>query len=401
MHQMVDQVQQQKMEGGAHAYPERPGEPDCVYYVRHGLCGYGARCRFNHPPTSRNLHVDQMCGKGQFPERIEQPDCQYYLRTGACKFGPTCKYHHPRKRAESPKEEVLLNLSGLPMRLGERECVYYTHTGACKFGLNCKLHHPQTGANGSTVVSMPSSPLYALGTYPSLNPMPFPGIRPAYIMARGSYVAGLQIPVPSSYTPVILSPQLAFKGPLSPVTPLDGIEQSPKANSNTVQEINSVGMYSKPSLFHEDELPDREGQPECQYYLKTGDCGFGASCKFHHPKDRTPIASPSRCTLNVVGLPLRPGEPQCNFYMRHGLCKFGPVCKFDHPILVPFYNTMGTSPVPDMLKSGSPATTANSCAESSAEPGMELSTEEDMQGLAVCMANRTGSSHEGIEDSKG
>ena len=30
-------------------YPERPGEPDCIYFLRTGFCGYGDRCRFNHP----------------------------------------------------------------------------------------------------------------------------------------------------------------------------------------------------------------------------------------------------------------------------------------------------------------------------------------------------------------
>ncbi|XP_062021369.1 uncharacterized protein LOC133737924 [Rosa rugosa] len=30
-------------------YPDRPGEPDCIYYLRTGLCGYGSNCRFNHP----------------------------------------------------------------------------------------------------------------------------------------------------------------------------------------------------------------------------------------------------------------------------------------------------------------------------------------------------------------
>jgi len=35
-------------------YPERPGEPDCTYYLRTGLCRFGMSCRFNHPPD-RNL----------------------------------------------------------------------------------------------------------------------------------------------------------------------------------------------------------------------------------------------------------------------------------------------------------------------------------------------------------
>ena len=35
--------------GGSEPYPERPDETDCIYYLRTGFCGYGARCRFNHP----------------------------------------------------------------------------------------------------------------------------------------------------------------------------------------------------------------------------------------------------------------------------------------------------------------------------------------------------------------
>lgn len=35
--------------GGGESYPERHGVPNCVYYMRTGFCGYGGRCRFNHP----------------------------------------------------------------------------------------------------------------------------------------------------------------------------------------------------------------------------------------------------------------------------------------------------------------------------------------------------------------
>lgn len=34
---------------GPDSYPERLDEPDCIYYLRTGFCGYGNRCRFNHP----------------------------------------------------------------------------------------------------------------------------------------------------------------------------------------------------------------------------------------------------------------------------------------------------------------------------------------------------------------
>lgn len=30
-------------------YPERPGEPECTYYVEHGRCRYGEACKFHHP----------------------------------------------------------------------------------------------------------------------------------------------------------------------------------------------------------------------------------------------------------------------------------------------------------------------------------------------------------------
>jgi len=33
----------------AESYPLRPDEADCIYYLRTGFCGYGTRCRFNHP----------------------------------------------------------------------------------------------------------------------------------------------------------------------------------------------------------------------------------------------------------------------------------------------------------------------------------------------------------------
>jgi hypothetical protein len=44
---------QDGMDGGQGPYPERPGEPDCVYYMRTGLCGFGMTCRFNHPPNRK------------------------------------------------------------------------------------------------------------------------------------------------------------------------------------------------------------------------------------------------------------------------------------------------------------------------------------------------------------
>ncbi|CAM0950238.1 unnamed protein product [Alopecurus aequalis] len=77
------------------------------------------------------------------------------------------------------------------------------------------------------------------------------------------------------------------------------------------------------------EYPYRVGQPECQYFLKTGTCKFGATCKFHHPRVKAAIAT--RAQLNVLGYPLRPNEKECTYYLRTGQCKFASTCKFHHP----------------------------------------------------------------------
>lgn len=65
---------------------------------------------------------------------------------------------------------------------------------------------------------------------------------------------------------------------------------------------SSVGPSS--SSQKEQIFPERPGQPECQYYMRTGDCKFGSSCKYHHPPEwDTPKTN---CVLSPMGLPLRP-----------------------------------------------------------------------------------------------
>lgn len=71
--------------------------------------------------------------------------------------------------------------------------------------------------------------------------------------------------------------------------------------SNTATDTN-VYVHQQQTPF--DEFPERPGQPECSYYLKTGDCKFRSNCKYHHPKNQIPKSSP--CPLSDKGLPLRP-----------------------------------------------------------------------------------------------
>ncbi|KAI5683235.1 hypothetical protein M9H77_04463 [Catharanthus roseus] len=53
-------------------FPDRPGEPDCIYYLRTGTCSYGSQCRFNHPPYSPQGFQNS----GELPVRDGQPDCR-------------------------------------------------------------------------------------------------------------------------------------------------------------------------------------------------------------------------------------------------------------------------------------------------------------------------------------
>ncbi|XP_068655234.1 zinc finger CCCH domain-containing protein ZFN-like [Aristolochia californica] len=339
----------ESMEAGP--YPERPGEPDCAYYIRTGLCRFGMTCRFNHP-VNRKLAVAALRMKGGFPERVGQPECQYYLKTGTCKFGATCKFHHPRDKA-GIAGRVLLNILGYPLRPNEKECAYYLRTGQCKFGNTCKFHHPQ-----------PSSQMFSLrgsNVYPPVNSPTTPGQQSTYpgggltnwALSRASFIPSPRWQGPSSYAQVIL-PQgvvpvpgwtTAYHGQLGSVTSSERQQQTLGANqfysssrqSETSSATGAFSSYRSPSvpmglyaLQRENVFPERPGQPECQFYMKTGDCKFGAVCRFHHPRERL-IPVPN-CVLSPLGLPLRPGEPLCIFYSRYGICKFGPNCKFDHPM---------------------------------------------------------------------
>ncbi|XVE90560.1 hypothetical protein DITRI_Ditri20bG0087600 [Diplodiscus trichospermus] len=341
-------------------YPERPGEPDCSYYIRTGLCRFGATCRFNHPPN-RKLAIAAAGMKGEFPERIGQPECQYYLKTGTCKFGATCKFHHPRDKA-GIAGRVSLNILGYPLRPNEAECAYYLRTGQCKFGSTCKFHHPQPT---NMMVSLRGSPIYP--TVPS-STTPSQQSYPGGITnwSRASFISSPRWQGPSSYAPLILPQGMvsvpgwnAYSGQLTPVSSSENLQQTTGNNqiygSSRQNESATPGSQASFSQFRsgsvpvgfyalqrENVFPERPGQPECQFYMKTGDCKFGAVCRFHHPRERV-LPAPD-CLLSPIGLPLRPGEPLCIFYSRYGICKFGPSCKFNHPMGIFTYNYSASSP---------------------------------------------------------
>lgn len=330
----------QTQDGGAthtSPYPDRPGEPDCIYYLRTGLCGYGTNCRFNHPPYSGQA---AQYG-GELPERVGQPDCQYFLKTGTCRFGATCKYNHPRDKHIAG--QAPLNFLGLPMRQEEKPCPYYMRNWSCKFGVACKFHHPQPlGA----VLPVPGPSAYG-STSSSVAPpsgLAYAGGLQAWSLPRAPFASGARMQSPQAYMPVVLSPSQGvlqaqqgwntYPGTMGQVSSASVLGSNIIYNSKSQGELGSNGQLPLLSTSVP-PFPERPDQPECQYYMKTGNCKFGPTCKYHHPKERiAPLASG---TLGPYGLPLRPGQAICTFYSMYGICKFGSTCKFDHP-LTGFYN---------------------------------------------------------------
>jgi hypothetical protein len=67
------------------------------------------------PYSSSTIQSNNNQQEHGFPERPGQPECQYYMRTGDCKFGATCKYHHPRDWS-SPKSNYMFSPFCLPLR---------------------------------------------------------------------------------------------------------------------------------------------------------------------------------------------------------------------------------------------------------------------------------------------
>lgn len=282
--------------GGLFPYPDRPGEPDCVYYLRTGHCGYGNNCRFNHPA---------FVGQGgsneeELPERVGKPDCVFYLKTGTCKYGSFCKYHHPPDKREAA--QVVFNSLGLPMRQVEKSCPFYMRNGHCKYGAACKFHHPE--------------PEPTSGSWPLANLSP--GL-PLQQMLQ-------------NYAPVILPSQSiiptngwnTYVGCLSPSSSYPSLG-SDLGYYNNVVESGSNSLDSTVSY-----LPERPDKPECRNYLNTGSCKYGSGCKYHHSRERAPQSVTN--TLGPLGLPMRPGQAICSYYSLYGLCKYGPTCKFDHPL---------------------------------------------------------------------
>lgn len=317
------QLLEEKNGGRSYNYPVRPEAEDCSYYMKTGMCKYGSNCKFNHPFRRRSQVV-----KEKFKEKDEaidkplQTECKYYMRTGGCKYGKGCRYNHSRA-IMSAAPVLELNFLGLPIRPGERECPYYMRNGSCKYGANCKFNHPDPTAAGAC----DSPPRYVNG-----------GSVTSQVASQASVASWLSpgtVNERATYVPMMVQPpedvpsqNHSWNGYQAHVDPPERSMHPSTAYALKPSTDSSDYAHHQTQMLV-DEFPERPGQQECSYFIKTGDCKFKSNCKFHHPKDRSAKASP--CALSDKGLPLRPDQSTCSYYSRYGICKFGPACRYDHP----------------------------------------------------------------------
>ncbi|XP_010929994.1 zinc finger CCCH domain-containing protein 65 isoform X2 [Elaeis guineensis] len=109
----------------------------------------------NHKTNKGDIPVSQQVPVDEYPERPGQPECQYFMKHGVCKFKTACKFHHPKTRPQTVPVGVLSPV-GLPLKPDQPVCTHYNRFGVCKYGPSCKFDHPighGSSASAGVVVS--------------------------------------------------------------------------------------------------------------------------------------------------------------------------------------------------------------------------------------------------------
>ncbi|RLN17335.1 uncharacterized protein C2845_PM02G02210 [Panicum miliaceum] len=404
-------------------YPQRPGKLNCRFYMSNGSCSYGSSCHFNHPQLKAKLEVSNF----------------------------------PSEQRNREVEFLELNRVGLPIREGARKCTYYMRNGTCRYGKKCCFNHPEqvldvqlhmpTGWDDTNLQSFPHSKKSAEHTtindissgseilppnilqmlLPPQNEPPCTEEKETKVNKDPDWPSASDdsdgcCSADSSDGPLCKQEHVDYpERPECPFLQRFGNCKFASACQYYHPEDKFPSRYTPidkfPSRYHPkdnfqsryrskrdpplaEELkvyPDRPGEPECPFYMKTGSCKFGADCKFHHPKDLTPSmqcpGSPKRSVaanehnpaarIPSIHGPASPewsvaanehhqaaritlqdhkyqqqkycarhGQPDCRYYMQFGKCKFQSACIFNHPkdrlssgwhpAQCPFYMKTGT-----------------------------------------------------------
>jgi len=343
-------------------YPLNPEQPDCGFFSKMGICKFGASCKWNHPEglatamagDSQGQQAVMKATKAQggaggqvnaagYPLNPDQGDCGFYMKTGQCKFGATCRYNHPEHRATMSAEDAAaaaggsfgtamaalgdtsgawgaaeagqagLNSQGYPLNPGSPDCSFYVKTGQCKFGETCRFNHPESGAAGAVSSTAPGGQ-----NGQAVNSAGYP-LNPeqqdcSFYVKTGSCKFGATCRF--NHPEGIAANGGGAAGQQALGNGAAGGKGGGKGRYATAESLNSAGYPLHPE------------QPDCSFYVKTGSCKFGSTCRFNHPENG---AGGGDAGAAGGAPPSRPGQPTCTFFMKTGTCKFGQTCKFDHP----------------------------------------------------------------------
>mmetsp|Transcript_15680 Transcript_15680/g.23030 ORF Transcript_15680/g.23030 Transcript_15680/m.23030 type:complete len:469 (-) Transcript_15680:324-1730(-) len=207
----------------------------------------------------------------QVPVRPGAKVCSFFEKTGNCKFGPTCKLNHPIPASIGAYPQPVLigkkPVSVFAKRPGQPECTFFMKTGNCKFGPTCKFDHP--------------------------------------------------------------GPASSSGGGMKAILATDPVT----GTSFFTDDLESYKISK--------QFPQRPDAEPCSFFIKTGRCKFGETCRFDHPApgrgDEAKKGDPKAVNGGVCipcpaeDYPSRPGQPACRFYMKTGKCSYGASCRWDHP----------------------------------------------------------------------
>ncbi|CAA0815469.1 Zinc finger CCCH domain-containing protein 37 [Striga hermonthica] len=242
----------------------RPGEKDCAYYMQTRTCKFGETCKFDHPVWVPEGGIQDWkevppVPSEALPERPGEPGCPYFLKTQRCKFGINCKFNHPKDRIAPPGATEEGDVSILPERPSEPPCTFYMKTGKCKFGSTCKFHHPK----GVQISS---------GEGNEVQNKIFGGIKT---------LQGMRFDLQISPKAFPSDRYCSFSADVSCNT----LQLWPGCSDCVFDSDNAWTWTWTWSNYLSSEAWENEcdGAIHCPYYMKTGTCKFGATCKFDHP----------------------------------------------------------------------------------------------------------------------
>ncbi|KMZ59924.1 hypothetical protein ZOSMA_63G00360 [Zostera marina] len=90
-------------------------------------------------------------------------------------------------------------------------------------------------------------------------------------------------------------------------------------------------VHDTSEIVQETYYPTRPNALDCPYYMKTGNCGYNATCRFNHPSDKRKMELENTMEdKELVAYDKFTPKVECKYYQSSAGCKYGSLCKFSH-----------------------------------------------------------------------